>query len=189
MDISKAGWVHRLNRSMNQWRSCWLVMYRNGQMASFESPNNQRPEIVFYLNDRLLSVRRGTELVNVPIAPSQRSTESIVQLYAINGEEMFVFCAESPDDAMAWCLSLNNMLNTSRPSFTNVQSGVRNVQYPTVTNYTQPNAIILSHPRGYGSSLGFGPGIGFGRRRSWGCHRRGWGRGCHGGWRRGGCWW
>ena len=190
MEIAKAGWVHRQSSVLKRWKRCWLVLYQSGRLAHFESPEKHEPDEVYYLPGRLSVVRRGNAIPSKPTAPDGRSPMDIIQLMAANGEEMFVFCAESDDDAVAWNVAIDQariqqqrvssapMYGGAPPPYQQAQG--YNQQVPVYTsqqqvpyNYAQPPTTIIvqqdPYPHGYGYGYGdpyyggfMGPGLGTG---------------------------
>ncbi|WAR00431.1 PKHB2-like protein [Mya arenaria] len=131
--IVKAGWLQRRSSVVHRWKRCWFVLYRDGNLTRFESPDSRHPEKSLILRAVCVGLRTGAEM---------RDHNDDLKL-----------CAENMDDMKAWQLTIEEARSTAGAQ---VPAGSQ-VFYPQVVSHVYggyPGQIITQQ----GQTSDVGPG-------------------------------
>lgn len=102
-EIAKAGWLHRQSSVLRRWKRNWFVLYTDGMLKYFDSPNDYVAKEAELIPTKLRHIKIGKEVTGVTPPPGFTS-ECLITLNF--GDENWTLCAESVDDMRAWQLSL-----------------------------------------------------------------------------------
>ncbi|ELT88062.1 hypothetical protein CAPTEDRAFT_223114 [Capitella teleta] len=125
-EIAKAGWLQRQSSILRRWKKNWVVLYQDGSLKYFESPDSHTAEDA----ERMTSCQQiltGTS-VNVDNTPEGLGRTC---LFSVRFKDStWTFCAESPDDMRAWQVSLEQFKAIAhRPPNMNVAYPTQQVAY------------------------------------------------------------
>ncbi|XP_064639149.1 pleckstrin homology domain-containing family B member 2-like [Lineus longissimus] len=135
MDIAKAGWLHRQSTFLLRWKKVWFVLYTNGDLKYFKSPDVFEAEATLRMKTECLTIQTGRACGVSP--PDGASRDAL--LAVVGRSETWQLCGENPDDAKAWQFSLEQarVINV-RPAFK-----------PPTGNPNQPPAYPTGPPPPY----------------------------------------
>ncbi|CAD5113162.1 DgyrCDS2351 [Dimorphilus gyrociliatus] len=111
-EIARSSWLYRQSSILKRWKSSWFVLYKNGMMRFFDSPDKHVAEEVYYISKDCLAIRRA-QFVSSYTPPSHRSTTCLFEV--VLKKETLVLCADSPDDMEAWCIALEQAKDLGPP--------------------------------------------------------------------------
>lgn len=103
-EIAKAGWLHRLSSVLRRWKKNWFVLYTDGVLKFFESPDSHVAEEAYVIPAKCLFIKTGTQVSGVNPPPGS-DTDCLLMLI-FNGDRTLTVCADSLDDMRAWQISL-----------------------------------------------------------------------------------
>lgn len=112
-EIAKAGWVYRLSSVLRRWKRNWFVLYTDGVLKYFESPNSHVAEEAYVVRTKCLLIKTGSQVANVTPPPGM-DVNSLLMLVFV-GDQTLTLCTESLDDMRAWQMSLEETRVISRP--------------------------------------------------------------------------
>jgi hypothetical protein len=102
-DIAKAGWLYRQSSVLRRWKRNWFVLYTDGVLKYFESPDSHTAEEAELIPTKLLSLKTAEQVTDV--TPPQGLGRGCLMMLVMRSQT-WVLCADSPDDMRAWQLSL-----------------------------------------------------------------------------------
>lgn len=106
LEIAKAGWLYRRSSVLHRWKKNWFVLYRDGVLRYFESPDCPRAEEVYVVRSAFSRVRIGKEVDSVhPPEEVSNGKDCLLELEMRDGSNL-ILCAESVDDMKAWQYAL-----------------------------------------------------------------------------------
>lgn len=120
--LSKLRNTHIAGSILKRWKSKWFVLYKDGILRFFESPDRHVSDEVFNISRDCLSIRRA-QFVSNYTPPSYRSTTCLFEV--VLKKETLVLCADSPDDMVAWCVALEQAKNFHLPRSNSIPSNSR----------------------------------------------------------------
>ncbi|PAA75381.1 hypothetical protein BOX15_Mlig011756g1 [Macrostomum lignano] len=138
--IMKAGWLLRQSDILHRWKKCWTVIYANGDLKYFESPDKLIAEETLSIPVEVQGTMRGEACRVSP--PDGRPYAAVFALST--PDKTWRFCADDPDDADAWLLTLEEA-RQARPA-----SAPLPQQYHQYRQYQQPPPPPPYSQYGYG---------------------------------------
>ncbi|KAJ8309757.1 hypothetical protein KUTeg_011622 [Tegillarca granosa] len=102
LEIAKAGWLYRQSTILRRWKKTWFVLYQDGDLRYFESPNSHEPEARIVVRAVCRAVQAGAICDVSP--PEGKSKGCLLTLVLKDGE--LKLCAEDEDDMRAWQIAL-----------------------------------------------------------------------------------
>lgn len=144
----KAGWLEEKTKS--GWQRNWYVLYANGQLRVFESPEqviNTGPEGAqksLLVCAQTLRIFKGAQYPSDPsfLPPEERSIDCIVVMD--KGAKKKVYCAENAGEAAVWQFALEQALSVASSNRIPTASAAVAVavagETPTPPPYTAPSA-------------------------------------------------
>ncbi|KAL8595602.1 hypothetical protein ACOMHN_025639 [Nucella lapillus] len=105
-DIAKAGWLFRQSTVLHRWKRNWFVLYRDGLLRYFETPDSPRAEDVFILRSACKQIKTGTEVRSASPPEEVREGKSCMLELDLRDGSQLVLCADTCDDMRAWQMSL-----------------------------------------------------------------------------------
>ncbi|CAH1777975.1 unnamed protein product [Owenia fusiformis] len=102
-EIAKAGWLNRQSTILKRWKRSWLVLYVDGILKYFESPDSHVAEDVVLMHKDVRCMQTGTACLAAP--PDGASINCLFAVVRTNGER-WVFSGADQDDAKAWHIAL-----------------------------------------------------------------------------------
>jgi len=115
LEIAKAGWLHRRSTVLHRWKKNWFVLYRDGLLRYFESPESPRAEEVFVLRSACARVKTGAEVQPVQPPDGVSSAKACMLELEMRDGAHLVLCAESMDDMKAWQYALEEARTLTDP--------------------------------------------------------------------------
>ncbi|XP_052794426.1 pleckstrin homology domain-containing family B member 2-like [Mya arenaria] len=137
--IVKAGWLQRRSSVVHRWKRCWFVLYRDGNLTRFESPDSRHPEKSLILRAVCVGLRTGAECQFE--APDGAGSGQLLHLQMRDHNDDLKLCAENMDDMKAWQLTIEEARSTAGAQ---VPAGSQ-VFYPQVVSHVYggyPGQII-----------------------------------------------
>ncbi|KAK7090631.1 pleckstrin homology domain-containing family B member 2-like isoform X1 [Littorina saxatilis] len=119
MEIAKAGWMHRQSSVLHRWKKNWFVLYQDGILRYFDSPDSSRAEEVYVLRSCCKLIKTGKEVHADPPDQVKDGKNCFLELDMRDGGNL-VLCAESVDDMKAWQYALEEARTMTDP---NIASG------------------------------------------------------------------
>merc|ERR1712226_318167 len=98
-EIARAGWLQRQSTVLKKWKRSWCVLYVDGYLKYFETPESHTAEDAARMQTDCLKIICGLDLANVNPPPTS-SRNCLFQLKFRDKE--WNFCADSMDDMRAW---------------------------------------------------------------------------------------
>ncbi|OWF40444.1 pleckstrin homology domain-containing family B member 2-like [Mizuhopecten yessoensis] len=102
LEIAKAGWLYRQSTILRRWKKTWFVLYQDGDLRYFESPNSHEPEARIVVRAVCSAIQAG-QMCEIS-APEGKTKDCLITLILRDGE--LRLCAEDPDDMRAWQIAL-----------------------------------------------------------------------------------
>lgn len=115
LDIAKAGWLHRQSSVLKRWKKNWFVLYRDGLLRYFESPDAPRAEEVYVVRSVCARIKTGPEVGNIPPPEDVSSGKACMLEMEMRDGNHLVLCAESFDDMKAWQIALEEARTMQPP--------------------------------------------------------------------------
>lgn len=103
-EIAKAGWLYRQSSILRRWKKNWFVLYKNGKMRYFESPDSTTSEETINLPTMLICIKTGKQITDSNAPPAGFGISCMLEL--VIRDKRLIMCAESPDDMRAWEIAL-----------------------------------------------------------------------------------
>lgn len=152
-EIAKAGWMHRLSSILRNWKRAWFVLYTDGTLRYFESPDSHVGEDAVSLPRDCQCIKGGPHVKGLT-PPPDRQPYSLLELTL--KDKTWHLCAESEDDAKAWYLALEDAKALRRHAITTVPPSYTATVYPQQTvTYAYPGQymygtqpIVIQQPPG-----------------------------------------
>lgn len=152
MNIAKADWLYRETTFLHRWKKNWVVLYTTGELIYYDSPDSREAEERVLMYASCTGVRSGKECDFNP--PAGKSKECLIKLQMRNFED-WKLCAESPDDASAWKM----VLEDARAYNPNVAQPGQQVIYPQTMHSGYAGDIITTGPQYVVHNAAQGPTI------------------------------
>ncbi|CAL8104089.1 unnamed protein product [Calicophoron daubneyi] len=149
VEIAKAGWVKRLSSILSIWKPAWLVIYKNGTLRSFRNPDE------YIAKETIRLPTECSAVIETPsVSPPHGKSKECLFGFVFEDSRRY-FCAESPDDALSWRLTINEARSLC-PTLTQVHippaathrgytDGENYYQYTAYPNTTVP-VYDAAHP-------------------------------------------
>ncbi|XP_025080109.1 pleckstrin homology domain-containing family B member 2-like [Pomacea canaliculata] len=115
LDIAKAGWLYRQSSVLRRWKKNWFVLYRDGVLRYFESPESPRAEEVFVIRSVCKCIKTGDEISPVTPPDGISSAKACMLELKMHDGSNLLLCAESYDDMKAWQISLEEARTMQAP--------------------------------------------------------------------------
>jgi len=100
--IAKAGWFQRQSTILRRWKKSWVVLYQDGAIKYFESPDDHEAEDAKLMRE-VVKIKTALQVDDVNLPPA--STIGCL-MEIVFREGSWVLCAENADDASAWVMAL-----------------------------------------------------------------------------------
>lgn len=103
-EIAKAGWLHRQSSFLRRWKKNWFVLYTDGVLKYFDTPDSHVAEEAFLIPTKLLTLKTANQVTDVT-SPTGLDRNCLMNL--VMTDSSLVICAESGDDMRAWQVALD----------------------------------------------------------------------------------
>lgn len=103
----KSGWLLRQTTILKKWKSYYFKLISDGNLIFYQDENNLEKVGHFNLISNCKSIKGGLACQITP--PSNHTVESVIKLESKNGDNL-VLCSSSTDEALAWRMTMNEML-------------------------------------------------------------------------------
>lgn len=161
-EIAKAGWLYRLSSVLRRWKKSWFVLYTDGVLKFFESPDSHVADEAYVIPTKCLLIKTGSQVSGVT-PPQGLDASGLIMLVFVN-DQTLTMCAESIDDMRAWQISVEQArvirMSENPPPYTVISSShgapppyssqsVTIQGYPNQTYYgTHPPPYVVQQPGG-----------------------------------------
>ncbi|XP_033099781.1 pleckstrin homology domain-containing family B member 2-like isoform X2 [Anneissia japonica] len=102
--VVKSGWMQRQSDFLRRWKRQYCVLYSDGGFSYFTDETRNDSQGVINLPSRCCAINIGHEVRDVD-PPADRTNSCLIELKTTSTGNV-VFCADSPDEAVAWKSSL-----------------------------------------------------------------------------------
>ncbi|XP_036377457.1 pleckstrin homology domain-containing family B member 2 [Megalops cyprinoides] len=106
MAYVKSGWLQRQSTILRRWKKNWFDLWSDGRLIFYDDQHRRDMEDQIHMKVDCINIRTGNSCRDLT-PPEGKGRDSLLQIVCRDGR-IISLCADGPDDALAWCMALQD---------------------------------------------------------------------------------